>query len=243
MERLAKQSIPVTCRWQPYIPDVSERPSEFAKRLSCAGCAHISLEHLKVPMEKNSLNWRNFTNRLGTDLHQQYISQGAFREGREYVLPAARKFAVVQEAAAAVREYGMTFGAADNEFQYISDTACCCSGVDRFSGFENFFKHQIGYALRQCRGKKITYSAIQNEWTPQGSIDRYLNSHSRLSQRNEDSGTIARHIQAKWNHPGHASCPSSFFGVMPSGEDETGMMTYQWNPTKPTSSAGDMQHE
>jgi DNA repair photolyase len=229
MEHLAKQNIPVTCRWQPYIPDVSEKPSEFAKRLSSSGCAHISLEHLKVPMEKNSLNWRDFTNRLGTDLHQRYLSQGALRDGREYVLPAARKFALVQEAAAAVREHGMTFGAADNEFQYMSDTACCCSGVDRFPGFENFFKHQIGYALRRCRGKRITYSAIQNEWTPQGSIDRYLNSHSRLSQRNQDSGTIDRHIQAKWNRPGHPGSPSSFFGVGPSGEDETGMMTYQWS--------------
>jgi DNA repair photolyase len=228
MEHLARQNIPVTCRWQPYVPGVSEDPTEFAKRLASAGCAHVSLEHLKVPFERNSPLWRDFTDRLGVDFYRQYISQGALRDGREYVLPPARKLGVIRKAAAAVREHGMTFGAADNEFQYVSDTACCCSGADRFPGFDSFFKHQVGYALRLCRGTKITYAAIQDEWTPQGSIDRYLNSHSRLSRRSEEAGTVAQHIRARWNRPGYPGSPSSFFGVVPSHKDKAGMMTYSW---------------
>jgi DNA repair photolyase len=48
METLAQAGIPVTCRWQPYVPGQSEDPAEFAGRVSGTGCAHISFEHLKV---------------------------------------------------------------------------------------------------------------------------------------------------------------------------------------------------
>src|SRR5260370_11964728 len=103
---------------------------------------------------------------------------GAVRDGGEYVLPATEKLDRVLEAAKYVRKSGMTFGAADNEFQYLSDTEACCSGVDQFPGFQNFLRHQAGYAVRKSRGTEILYETIKNEWHPVGSIDRYLNSKS-----------------------------------------------------------------
>jgi hypothetical protein len=112
--------------------------------------------------------------RIGTDLYMQYKTGGALRDGRELVMSAKHKLDMVLTTATEVRRRGMSFGAADNEFQYYSDTGCCCSGVDRFPGFKNYFKHQIGYALRKCRGNPITYESIKNEWAPRGSIDRFL---------------------------------------------------------------------
>jgi len=107
----------------------------------------------------------------------------------------------------------MTFGAADNEFQYLSDTDACCSGVDQFPGFENFFRHQIGYAIKRSLGGRITYETIRNEWKPVGSIDRYLNSKTRIGNEAGCMGSLREHVLARWNSPGAPGSPSMFFGV------------------------------
>jgi hypothetical protein len=128
----------------------------------------------------------------------------------------------------------MTFGAADNEFQYLSDTGCCCSGVDQFPGFEGWFKHQIGYAVRQSRGKPLRYEVIAKEWAPSGSIDRYLNSRSRIGHYNKTNGTIRDHVLRRWNQVTAPGNPSTFYGVSPRAKreeeqkDQENKM-YKWN--------------
>src|SRR5689334_25189631 len=109
----------------------------------------------------------------------------------------------------------MTFGAADNEFQYLSDTECCCSGVDQFPGFGNWSKHQIGHAIRKCRNQPIVYDSITPEWSPEGSIDRYLNSRCRLSNQTMSLGTLRDHVRRRWNNPTATGSPSSFYGISP----------------------------
>jgi len=227
MEKLAKCGINVTCRWQPYIPCVSESPGEFVSRLASVGCAHIGIEHLKVPIEQNDRAWRVFSEMIGQDFTTLYRRADAVRDGREYVLPAQAKQNILLAAAAQIRAAGMTFGAADNEFQYLSDTACCCSGADRFPGFGNFFKHQIAYAVRKCRGRQISYDAISREWTPKGSVDRFLNSKSRIGAKTAGKSTIRDHIKRRWNEIDAPGSPSSFFGVVYVGS-KRGMRVYDW---------------
>ena len=229
MEILAQHRIPVTCRWQPYVPGQSEGAAEFSKRVSSTGCSHVSFEHLKVPLERNALLWREFVQEVGVDFYARYKAEGAARDGRELVLPPIRKLYAVMETATEVRRYGMTFGAADNEFQHFSDTDCCCSGVDQFPGFENYFKHQIGFAIRKCKGKTITYASIRNEWAPRGSVDRFLNSKSRIAARNCNKATLTDHVKLKWNQQSTPGSPSSFFGVKLSGERHRGMVLYEWD--------------
>jgi len=230
MSVLSKNDIRVTCRWQPFIPSCSEPAEEFASRISSTGCRHIALEHLKIPVERNHPLWEALTNAAQRDFHFEYKAAGALRDGREYVLPAESKLNVILETRDAVRDRQMTFGAADNEFQYLSDTGCCCSGVDQFPGFENWFKHQIGYAIRKCKGDRITYDSISREWAPTGSIDRYLNSHSRLSTRTELRGTLRDHVQARWNDGKTSGSPASFYAIVDSGETTSaGNKVYRWD--------------
>src|SRR5207245_4838396 len=142
-----------------------------------------------IPVERKHPLWGDLIQAAGRDFHSEYKSMKAPRDGREYVLPPHDKLPAILETARAVRARRMTFGAADNEFQYLSDTSCCCSGVDQFPGFGNWLKHQIGYALRRARGRsEIKYSLISSEWCPSGSVDRYLNSRSRLGSRNGLTG-------------------------------------------------------
>jgi hypothetical protein len=125
----------------------------------------------------------------------------------------------------------MTFGAADNDFQYLSDTACCCSGADTSEGFESFFRHQIAYAVRKSFGRRIEYSTLAQEWSPAGSVDRYLNSGRGLKSKTGDAGTVRDHIAHRWNTSGFEGSPDFFYGVEPTDEvSSDGMVVYRWNP-------------
>jgi DNA repair photolyase len=229
METLAAKGITVTCRWQPYIPGVSEAPDEFVSKVVSAGARHIALEHLKLAMEKEHPLWRQLTRSVGGNPYDEFAKRGMRRDGREYVLLPEAKLDIILETARLARLHGVSFGSADNEFQYLSDSACCCSGVDQFLGFENWFKHQIGYAVRQCRGKKITYGSIAREWIPSGSVDWYVNPNSRLSARLGRKATMKDHIKAKWDSLIAPGSPSSFYGVRCNPSSKECRRTYLWD--------------
>jgi DNA repair photolyase len=231
MERLSSEGLHVTCRWQPYIPNVSEPPSEFMPRVARTGCKHVALEHLKIPVERAKPLWSSFIDGIEHDIFEKYSGEGAVRDGREWVLPSHRKIDVVRAVREEAHVNSMTFGAADNEFQHFSDTSCCCSGVDQFEGFENWFRYQIGYAIRESRGRSIDLQVIQNEWAPSGSIDRFLNSRSRLSAQTGQQGTVRDHIFARWNRPNSPGSPSTFFGITAKegGSPNNPKVTYEWN--------------
>src|ERR1700674_5898358 len=193
----------------------------------CSNCLVASIEKVSVP--QIALVWKE-AHCWGVPVTETVRNR--FGDGRELVLPPSRKLATVLEVAAEVRRCKMTFGAADNEFQHLSDTGCCCSGVDRFHDFENYFKHQIGYAIRRCVGKTITYSTIQHEWAPSGSVDRFLNSKSRIAHRNKGRATMIDHIKLRWNQQGVPGSPSSFFGVKVPNSAPLDLIAYEWD-TRP----------
>lgn len=231
MEVLTRAGVNVTCRWQPYIPGFSEPEQEFVRRVADAGCLHIGLEHLKIPIESHRPLRAVLLSGLTRDIDSEYRSMGAKRDGREFVLPPQHKLPTVLNVARCAKQYAISFGVADNEFQYLSDTACCCSGVDQFPGFENWFKHQIGYAVRKSKGADITYGLISREWIPNGPVDRYLNSRSRLSRRIGQPATMRDHIRAKWNNPHLSGSPACFYGVQPTDTlTSTGHRVYRWDP-------------
>jgi DNA repair photolyase len=231
MRKLSNAGVPVLCRWQPYIRDLCEPPKEFVRRVTDAGARHIALEHLKVPLERGNPLWEKMSDALNSDVSATYRSLGAKRDGREYVLPPALKLDTILATRAVAHEHGATFGAADNEFQYISDTNCCCSGVDRLPGFQNWFAHQIGHAVRKCRGQeRILYGMISREWTPEGSIDRWVNSHTRLSPQSDIVGSVGNHLRKRWNDPASPLGPSMFYGVESTEEfTRQGYRVYRWN--------------
>jgi len=231
MEKLARRGLPVTCRWQPYVPGLSEPPSEFARRVSDAGASHIALEHLKLPVEKGHPLWPVLTSGAGMDLDAYYRSAGARLDGRERVLPATAKLPAILAARSAAHDHGLSFGVADNEFQYLSDYGCCCSGVDRFPGFDGWFKHQFAHAVRLCRGARVVYGSIARYWSPFGSVNRWMNSHSRI-ENGKRSGMLTEHIRTRWNEPASRLGPGSFYGIEPTDEfTPSGFRVYQWNET------------
>jgi DNA repair photolyase len=229
MESLATNGINVTCRWQPYIPGVSGEARTFLQSVVSAGARHVAIEHLKVPTERNMTTLNGRDNELLANAKRNYVAAGARRDGRELILPTAQKIDRVLQVRELCHASKVTFGAADNELQYLSDTPACCSGVDQFSGFENVFKFNIGVAVRQSIGTDICYESIASEWKPTGSIDRYLNSQSRIGKRLGVEGSIQDHIEHKWNDLKASGNPSSFEGIDPTNERSAGgHRRYRW---------------
>jgi DNA repair photolyase len=230
MEVLSNKGVIVTGRWQPYIPGTSEDPLEFVGRMAGTGCRHLAFEHLKLPVERQHPLWETFSKGATVNPLQIFQQRGAYRDGRELVLPSSEeKLRRVLEVQDTVHRFGMTFGAADNEFQYLSDGDCCRSGVDQFPGFENWYKHQLAVAVKRSNGAEICYGSIEREWTPDGSIDRHLNSHSRLSSRTDQTGSMEQHILARWNASSSGSSPSMFYGVQPGVQGVDGNLIYHWD--------------
>jgi DNA repair photolyase len=229
MERLTNHGVIVTCRWQPYIRGLSETPRQFVRRVAGAGARHVAVEHLKLPIERAHRLWGELVTAC-PHLWEEYARDEARRDGREYILPARVKLPTVLEVRDAARQAGVSLGVADNDLQYLSDSACCCSGVDQFPGFGGWFKHQIAHAVRRCRGRRITYGSIATYWTPEGSVDRWLNSHSRLKILGEDGGSLEDHIRVRWNDPNSPFSPASFYGVVPTDEfTAAGFRVYDWH--------------
>ncbi len=229
MERLSGLGVTTTCRWQPYVPGVSESPRQFVRRVAAAGARHVALEHLKLPVETNNPLWSKLVSGAARDFRAEYAAAGATRSGRELVLSPRVKLPTILKARQAAREAGISFGAADNEFQYLSDSDCCCSGVDQFPGFDGWFKHQVAYAVRRCRGRRIVYESVEGFWAPEGSVDRWLNSHSRIGRTGGNAGTLKEHIRLRWNAPASALSPASFYGVEPTEEfTPSGFRVFRW---------------
>jgi DNA repair photolyase len=229
MNTLTKNGINTTVRWQPFIPTISETPNEFVTRVANVGAKHIGFEHLKLPLERNNPLWMKLSSKLHFDVREYYKSHGATIEGREWVLPPEYKIGRALEVKSEAAMHGLTFGSADNEIQYLSDNYCCCSGVDRFKGFENWNKFQIAYAIKKSHGNPITIDLIENEWRPKGSVDKYLNSQSRM-----DTGTgfskVQDYIYERWENLNSPFNPSKFYGVVDSGvRDDKGFRIFNWS--------------
>lgn len=179
IQTLYSNEISVTIRWQPYIIGVSDEIDEFIDRIKGIGITHIGFEHLKLPIEKNTDLERKVKQITGRNIYDIYKSQQAQINGREYILPINAKIENIVKLKNAINKTGISLGFADNEFQYLSDFDCCCSGVDMFDGFGGWYKPQISYAIKKSYKSKselIKIENITNEWNSFGSIDKFVNS-------------------------------------------------------------------
>src|SRR5690606_4124755 len=95
----------------------------------------------------------------------------------------------------------------------------------------SWFRHQAAYAVKRSLGPEIQYGAIAREWVPNGSVERRLNSKSRISRRTSTNGSLRDHIRYRWNNPSSSAGPASFFGVEATDKFTTaGFRIYRWNP-------------
>lgn len=229
IELLSKNGVKTSIRWQPYIPTVSETPESFISKITQTGARHIGFEHLKLPLEKNNRINEQILTLKGIDLKRYYEDNKSKHDGRELILTSEKKIETILKVKELAHRSKLTFGAADNEFQYLSDTSCCCSGVDQFKGFENWNKFQISNAVKKSfdkKSKEIRFETIANEWKPTGSIDKHLNSKTRLNN-SITPNTVNKYILDRWENLKSPFNPTNFYGVKFNGQhDNNGLKIY-----------------
>ncbi len=215
IKELIQNKINVTLRWQPYIIGLGDNFEYFVNRIKETGIKHIGFEHLKLPVEKNNDIDEKFIKITGNSIYELYLEKGAILNGREFILPIEEKLKNIRKLKNLLKSSNISLGLADNEFQYLSTYSCCCSGVDMFEGFENWYKPQISYAIRKSyidNMEFIKLDNIINEWNSNGSIDKFINSKSRI-QKQESPNSMFTYVKTRWNDLNSSFNPVNYFNI------------------------------
>ena len=225
---LSREGIHCTCRIQPLlVPEIRHVVSKLIPAIADAGCSHVIVEFLKLPVERNVALLRGFQRAVGWDASAYYKAHGAQLVGREWLLPPSLKWHLLQPVIEAIHNNGMTYGAGDYGLHHLGDTRCCC-GVDGLRGFGNWFKGSIANLLTVRRGQCLSLSRSVGIWFPKMSLRRIMNSTCRLDGQDQN---MKQYIEKKWNSPGTTNAPDAYLGVKWNGHrDEHGHCLYEHDP-------------
>lgn len=145
IEKMSNAGIYTAVRIQPVIPNsiVEWDMPKFFKRLSDIGVRHVVTEGFKLPARNPDC--AEAIRQIAPEAIELYNSPDIKFEGFEKLLPSYRKWKYVKLARNLCLEYGMTFGAGDNDMRDFGTTISCC-GTDNLPGFENQWKYQASNA-------------------------------------------------------------------------------------------------
>lgn len=201
------------CRLQPYIPN--QKVDELVSFIKHFGFSHLIVEHLKLPFDKK-IDIKALSSAFDMDILRFFPHRYRIVRGREFEMPIDLRLKEINKFLSANKKYRISIGIGDNGFQQYSTSQCCC-GIDSLSDFQNWFKHNITYAIINSKGKeKIDYSSIANEWAPMGNIARMINSKTRLKGT---FNSVRNHIRKQWLINGNNS-PSMFHNVKAERKDD-----------------------
>ena len=221
---LSNSGVNTTIRLQPFIVGLTESPVDFVSAISETGVKHLTIEFLKLPID-NTTAWHQSLKPLAPT-KDFYLKQNSKVIGRELTLLPKLKLEIIRELKNELSKHKISLGIGDNELQHFSDTLCCC-GIDQFIGFENWNTCQFSYALKKTIGNKLHFDIIKNEWSPDGAIDKHLNSKSRI-KKTDGINTVSSYLTDRWNKINSDFNPSKYYGVKYSGnKDENGFCIFE----------------
>jgi DNA repair photolyase len=222
MATLHNEGLHVVARIQPILPPlIDEILVNTIPALTQAGCPHVIMECLKIPLEKSGL-FNSLFKTLRWDGYEYYLKRGAFIVGRDRVLPPKVAWEQIVGLIERLRDAGMTYGTTDHGLFHLGNTSCCC-GVSNREGFSGVFKANYTNIIRSTNSDNLSFTSVTNHWIPQKSIAMYVNSNSRLPGLN----CFFSHLRDKWNKPGNVNSPDAYLGVRYTGDrDENGDCLY-----------------
>jgi hypothetical protein len=197
----------VACRLQPYFP--GQNVDNLVSFISMSGFRHITVEHFKLPFD-NAINIEALNSCFNINLLKLFEKNGRVRRGREFELPDEIRLEGIEEFIDTGKKYNISVGIGDNGFQHMSSSWCCC-GIDTLPGFEKWFKHNLTVAIKRVgRDNVIRYEAISDEWAPELSISRMINSKTRLRKA---PNSVRNQIKTQWDRKGQNS-PIMFYNTL-----------------------------
>ena len=208
IDSLIKNKIPVVCRLQPFIPRFEEEYINIIEDLIKAGVKTISIEYLKLPLENEKMNFSLMDEIFGFPLLAFYKKKEATRSGREWVLPSKYKYEMIKTIKNQFNDIEINY--ADNDLMHLNKYNCCIGKYQQLEGFQNTFNYNITTAIKNNQNGVIKRNSIEEEWYPKKSINRIINSKSRIS----GEGIIIKdYIDKAWNSASNLS-PINYHGVL-----------------------------
>jgi len=223
IQALSKEGIFTIARLQPlFFPWINNISDELIPMLGSAGCKHIVVEYLKLPVERSLSLFDDMFNSIRWDGYKFYKKNNAQLIGREWILPNDFKWENLQPIINSIHRSDMTYGSGDYGLNHLGDTNCCC-GIDGLNGFSNWFKGNFANVIKQSSTNRITFEEVEKHWFPKKSIKMIINSNCRLRENND---TLA-YLREKWNKPGRVNAPDTYLGISWHGDyDENGHCIY-----------------
>lgn len=214
IHNLSRLGIPIIARIQPFFPWLADEVGEeLIPALAQSGVNHAVVEFLKLPVEESLFLNNEFSNAINLDIRKYYKENQAIVMSREWLFPTEKKWEILQPIINSIHKSGMTYGAGDYGLNHLGDTQCCC-GIDKFEGFENYFRSFSSFfAKKKCEYK---FTELISNDLPTKSIKMYLNSRCRMPGEN----TIYNVLRRKWNSPKTVNAPDSFLGMKFTGEKD-----------------------
>lgn len=213
--QLNEIGVPVAFRFQPIIPGFEEEAYRLIDMASLSRVKHISIEYLKVPIDANIKFSPQLQEILGSAPVGYYISLGAKKQGREYILPLTYRMRYLPDIYKYARESGLTVGFADNDLLIHSNGKSCCGAADLYLKDASFFDANIvSLAKEKEIGEKIYFKEFSKKWMPYNAISTYLNSKARLDIKNSEGLPEWMHYLRKmWVNEYSIFNPGYFDGV------------------------------
>jgi hypothetical protein len=209
---------------QPIILGNNKVYQEIIQKIVDIGILHISFEHLKLPVENDYSKINKF---LGIDILEYYKNNLAYKSGREWLLPAEIKQNNLKDLLHNIDLKNVSIGFSDNDLMHLNRGNCCIGYNNKNKVFSNYYKYTITEAIKRNKNGYITLSSIKDEWYPQRSINRVMNSHSKIKGNHI---SIKDYITRSWNNKTNLS-PILYYGVSASNEkDSEGNIIYLIDP-------------
>jgi DNA repair photolyase len=220
---LTKAGFTVAVRVQPIlVPFLEILTQEFIYRLKDAGCNHVILEFLKIPIERRNSSIKKIFGEINWDGFSYYKKNNSFKVGRDWVLPPQLCFDLLLPLIKEIIQLKMTFGTTDHGLFHLGNTFCCC-GISGMKGFENYYRGTYTNLIKSSNSNELLIKELLNNWIPYKSIKKYTNSTSRLLGKND----FRSFLIDKWNKPLSVNSPANYLGVVDSGyKDSDGNIIY-----------------
>lgn len=230
LSMLTESRTPTCLRVQPVFPDAEEQAIDLGLAAKRAGARAISLEYLKVPQDRGTLQYRALNDLYDGRINQVFEKQGICTDGRELSLSLDRRMKGMKSLKMALNQGGMRVGIAENELLHYGDLMGCCNGGSEvLRNAANFDYNVIGMIRGRAAGP-LTYGLIETHWKPNAPVGRHFNSHSRFGLKGLEA-TWERFFRLRWNDRGMHFNPTFFHGVTATADrDEDGNAIYDYQP-------------
>lgn len=243
MKAYAKEGHPVSVRFRPFLPGLSDHNDGWRRLLdkaADAGAKAVSFEFIfleMAPTTRQKIMYNHMFKAMGdVKFGEKWNAmsrsiESCRRGSRDY------KFEVTSNIRDYAHKLGMVFACSDPHFKELNDTGCCCGILPDDPIFGHWSRRQLTNVVHELKKdfdagirRRVSYNDWAPEWAHNVRAVEMYNCGGWHSKRVRKYFTFGDAMRNKWNDPRHPRSPYIYFaGVMhPVGVDQNKDVVYEY---------------